>query len=819
MPRYDAVGGGTGTHGAGPGVVERSAAIEALVERMSSDPRFVHRHRDLPTAAEVAPADRIAALEGPKLGTSPGTACAPACHSLWTHQVAALEHVAAGRSVVIATPTASGKSLCYQIPALAAARRGATTVVVYPTKALAHDQLASLSAMAPPGVVVATYDGDCSATERAAVRRHAHVVLTNPEMLHLGILANHRRWDRFLERLELVVVDELHTLRGVFGSHVAHVLRRLRRLAYERRDEEPSFVFSSATIGRPEVLASQLSGTDIECVTESGAPTGERTTVLWNPFGDPDRAERERVSLTHETAAVAADMVAAGLRTLVFCRSRRGSELVAEKVRELLGDRGLGSAGRRVRTYRAGYLPEERRAIEVALGEGSLDCVVATNALELGIDVAGLDAVVLSGFPGTISAFRQQCGRAGRNARACLAVLVAGQDQLDQWVMGHPREALLREPEPAVINPANHHVLVPHIGCAADELALTHSDERYWGELLEDAVHQLVLDDRIRLTSSETGSDPRAVWSGRGAPAPAVGLRSASREEYRIRCADGTALGRVDAARVTQTVHEGATYLHQGTSWRVVELDHRHRMATVVPDDASTYTQVRSNTTVTLLDTTDSTSVGSVEVSWGRVVVTTLVTAYEERDSSDHSFIRRVPLETEPSVLDTSALWWTFGGEPVAAAGVAGHELAGALHAIEHTGIGILPLIALCDRWDLGGISTPWLADTGCATVMIHDAHPGGAGVAPMAFERAGYHLRATLEVLEGCGCATGCPSCVQSPKCGSGNEPLDKAAATSLLRSSLWSPAPDDATPGDARHGAAHPGVLNPPPVPSGSR
>lgn len=719
--------------------------------------------------------------------------------ALWSHQAAALEHIEHGRSVVIATPTSSGKSLCYQLPALRAAERGATTIVVYPTKALAHDQLQAFSRLAPPGVVVAAYDGDCSPTERSAVRQHASVLLTNPEMLHLGILANHHLWDRFLDNLELVVVDELHTMRGVFGSHVAHVLRRLRRLVAARRSAEPSFVFTSATIGRPDELAARISGVEVEAVVESGAPSGERTTVLWNPFGDAGHAPTEAArgtslassaaSLNNETAAVATEAVLAGLRTLVFCRSRRSSELVANSVREMLDSRGHRDAPERVRTYRAGYLSEERRAVEAELAQGSVDCVVATNALELGIDIAGLDAVVLSGFPGTISSFRQQCGRAGRGTRASLAVLVAGEDQLDQWMMRHPREMFRRPPEPAVINPANHHVLLPHMGCAADESPLHRGDEQFWGQMLDEAVHELVLDDRLRITRDATSTEPRAVWWGRGAPAPAVGLRSASRGEYRIRRADGTPLGSVDAARVAQTVHEGAVYLHQGASWRVTELDHRRRHAIVAPDDATTYTQVRSQTQIELVDLVDSTWVGGITASLGRVVVTTRVVAFEEREVENHRFVRREPLEMEPSVLDTTALWWTFGENLVEAAGVSSVELPGALHAAEHAGIGMLPLFALCDRWDLGGVSTPWLEGTAAPTVVIHDAYPGGAGVAAMAFRRAEAHLGSTLEVLQNCRCATGCPSCVQSPKCGNGNEPLDKAAAGALLSCALNPP------------------------------
>ncbi len=651
--------------------------------------------------------------------------------------------------MVIATPTSSGKSLCYQLPALDAAARGATSVVVYPTKALAHDQLQSFTALAPPGVVVAAYDGDCTPTERAAVRDHAQVVLTNPEMLHLGILANHERWDRFLGNLELVVIDELHTMRGVFGSHVSHILRRLRRTVHSRRGTEPSFVFTSATIGAPEKLAERISGVPVEQVTDSGAPTGERTTVMWNPFASRPPATRDTqprsgdsagdraISLNHETALIAAETVAAGLRTLVFCRSRRASELVANSIRTMLDERNHADAAERVRTYRAGYLTDERRAVELALTDGSVDCVVATNALELGIDVAGLDAVVLSGFPGTVASFRQQCGRAGRGTRASLAVLVAGEDQLDQWMMRHPRDAFRRPLEPAVINPANHHVLLPHLGCAADEMPLTREDERYWGELLDEAVHSLVLSDRLRL-SPHTGSEgPRAVWSGRGAPAPTISLRSASRGEYRIRRRDGTPLATMDAARVSQTVHVGAVYLHQGTNWRVTSLDHGRRWVTVVPDHGDSYTQVRSSSDISLIDVSDETSVGAIGVHLGRVLVTTQVIAYEERNATNHRFLKRVPLDSEPSVLDTTALWWTFDPSTIDEAGVTTEALPGALHAVEHTGIAVLPLFALCDRWDLGGVSTSMLEDTRAATIVIHDAHPGGAGVADMAFRRA----------------------------------------------------------------------------------
>jgi len=508
--------------------------------------------------------------------------------------------------------------------------------------------------------------------------------------------------------------------------------------------------------------------------------------VLWNPFDDKGDREAAGSSLNIETARVASEVAAGGLRTLVFCRSRRASELVANEVRVRLEQAGVEGAHGLVLAYRAGYLAEERREIEVALAEDRLRCVVATNALELGIDVDGLDAVVMSGFPGTIASFRQQVGRAGRGARSSLAVLVAGEDQLDQWIMRHPREAFRRAPEPAVINPDNPHVLHPHLGCAADEMPLTRRDEGYWPDVLDDAVRCLVLEDRLRVevpTEREPGAgSPRARWAGRGSPAPTIGLRSASRGEFRIRRPDGSVLGTVDSSRVADTVHDGAVYLHQGAAWRVCELDMADRTAHVEPDDGTTYTQTRRDTSIELLDESGTAVIEQMAAHLGRVEVTTTVTGYVRKSVDRHEVVDRVDLDLPPSTLDTTAVWWTFGAELIDGLGLDAGRLPGALHAAEHAGIGILPLFAMCDRWDVGGVSTPWLAESDAATIVIHDAHPGGAGVAPMAFDAAPRHLAATLEVLRSCPCESGCPSCVQSPKCGNGNEPLDREAAGLLL-------------------------------------
>ena len=494
---------------------------------------------------------------------------------LWTHQAAAIDRARAGTHVAVATGTASGKSLCFQLPIAEAVTepvRGGTALMVGPTKALAQDQLRALGALGVEGLVACTYDGDSSPEQRTWARAHADVLLTNPEMLHCGLLPHHERWATFLHRLRYVVVDELHTFRGVFGSHVAHVLRRLRRLCL-RYGSEPTFVFASATIGEPATLASALCGSPVEAITDDGSPCGERTFALWNP---PlvDAGSGARVSTHRVTASLLAELVDAGHRTIAFCRSRRGTEVVAADAQSRLGPGGAEA----VRPYRGGYLASERREIEAELFGGRLRGVVATSALELGVDVGGLDACVLDGFPGTIASLWQQAGRAGRSQQRSLAVLVAGDDALDQWLMAHPDEVFSRSPEPAVVNPANPYVFDAHLACAAYELPLSAADERWWGDDLDEGVRRLVHGDRLRIRSGARmrqvpGDGPRAVWSGRGFPSRGVGLRSGGGREVRIARADGALVGTVDEGRAPEVVHPGAVYLHQGVAWRVTDLD------------------------------------------------------------------------------------------------------------------------------------------------------------------------------------------------------------------------------------------------------
>jgi DEAD/DEAH box helicase domain-containing protein len=738
--------------------------VDALLESLFGDDRLVHLERIPARGArfgELArPLPDVVAERLP-------------VERLWCHQAEAIDLARAGHSVAVATGTASGKSLCYQVPIAEAvsAEVAGTALLLFPTKALAQDQLRALGALGVPGLVPACYDGDTGPEERAWARRHASVLLTNPDMLHVGLLPHHARWATFLMRLQYVVVDELHVLRGIFGTHVAHVLRRLRRLcAFYGSD--PTFLFGSATIGEPARLAASLCGKDVTAVTDDGSPRGERLFALWNP---PllDEQAGVRASANVETASLLAALVGDERRVIAFCRSRKGTELVAADARRRLPAPWRDA----VRPYRGGYLAEERREIEGELFAGRLRGVVATSALELGIDIGTLDACILDGFPGTIASLWQQAGRAGRAQQQSLAVLVGGEDQLDQWLMAHPKELFTRPPEQAVINPSNPSVQLPHLACAAYELPLSPADATWWGDLLDDGVRELVVDDVL------TVREGRAYWSGRGAPAWGVGLRSGSSEEYRIATIDGALIGTVDGSRAFQAVHPGAVYLHQGQAWRVADLDLADRTAWVEPSDGDELTQVRSETDIRVLTDEVNRRIGPITVHLGAVEVSERVVGYQRRDVRTRALLGTEVLDLPASSLVTRAFWFTIAESVLDDAGVVAADWPGTLHAAEHAAIGILPLFTICDRWDVGGVSTAFQVDTGTPTIFVYDGYPGGAGIAELGYEAGERLLRTTLEVITACPCVAGCPSCVQSPKCGNGNEPLDKAGATTLLR------------------------------------
>ncbi len=721
---------------------------------------------------EVVDAIRLAGIERP-----------------WAHQALTAEHALRGESVVVATGTASGKSLAYLAPVLSALLdgaeapngRGATALYLAPTKALAADQRRAVRALAEPlgkSVRPAVYDGDTPVEEREWVRQYANYALTNPDMLHRSILPAHPKWSSFLRALRYVVIDECHTYRGVFGSHVAQVLRRLRRVC-ARYGSYPVFLLASATVSDPATAASRLTGVPVAEITEDSSPRGELVFALWEPPLTELHGEKGapvRRTATAETADLLTDLVVQGVRTVAFVRSRRGAELVSLIAQERLAavDRSLPS---RVAAYRGGYLPEERRAIERALHSGELLGLSATTALELGVDVAGLDAVVLSGYPGTRASLWQQAGRAGRTGRGALAVLVARDDPLDTYLVHHP-EALFRQPvESTVLDPDNPYVLAPHLCAAAAELPLTEADLSLFGPeapvLLTQLEGRKLLRRRAAAwhwTRRERAVDLTDIRGGGGRPVQVV-------EE-----GTGRLLGTVDADAAHTAVHEGAVHLHQGRTYLVRHLDLEDRVALVEQADPPYSTTARDTTSVSILETTAEIPWGDARLCFGSVEVTNQVVSFLRRRLISGEVLGESKLDLPPRTLRTRAVWWTVTEDQLDDARIHPEALGGALHAAEHASIGMLPLFATCDRWDIGGVSVPLHPDTLLPTVFVYDGHSGGAGFAERAFHTAADWLTATREAIAACECESGCPSCVQSPKCGNGNDPLDKKAAIRLL-------------------------------------
>ncbi|WP_370466977.1 DEAD/DEAH box helicase [Actinocatenispora comari] len=705
----------------------------------------------------------------------------------WRHQTEAAQLVHDGHSTVIATGTASGKSLAYQLPVLTGllAEPRATALYLSPTKALAADQLRSLDGLLTgdlTSLTAAGYDGDTPQAERDWVRAHARLVLTNPDMLHQGMLPGHRRWATFLRRLRYVVIDECHTYRGVFGSHVAQVLRRLRRLAAHYGADEPVFVLASATVAEPATAAGRLTGGPVRAVTEDFSPRAARTVALWEPpLLPPEAAAGEhgapvRVSALTESATLLADLVACGVRTMAFVRSRRGAELVAAIGRRALAE-AVPELADRIAAYRAGYLAEERRELERAVRSGELLGIAATTALELGVDLVGLDAVVLAGYPGTLASLWQQAGRAGRSGvDEALCVLVGRDDPLDTYLLHHPEAIFDRPVEQTVLDPANPYVLGPHLCCAAAELPLSVADlDLFGGEIARSTVASLAAARSLR--ERPTGW----YWTQRGRPQ--LNLRGGSGEPVSVvRAGTGRLLGTVDADAAHSQVHAGAVYLHQGVSFVVDELDLDDGVALVHPETPDWTTHAREQTDLTVVGTVRSVPAGPVTLQLGVVDVTSQVVSYQRRRSPNGEFIDERPLDLPPRQLRTVAVWYTIDPAALERSGLAEADLPGSLHAAEHAAIGLLPLTATCDRWDIGGLSTALHPDTGLPTVFVYDGHPGGAGFAERGFGAAVRWLTATRDAIRACGCEAGCPSCVQSPKCGNGNDPLDKSGALRVL-------------------------------------
>ncbi len=692
---------------------------------------------------------------------------------LYSHQLEAYERVRLGENVVVATATASGKSLCYKIPAFQNAldRTSRRAIFLYPTKALAQDQLGKIKAFGLRGVHPATYDGDTPHALRADIRRRSNILLTNPDMLNIGILPNHEAWADFLRNLEIIAVDEAHVLRGVFGSHVAAVLRRLRRAA-KLHGGDPKFVLTSATIANPQELAESLTGLPFALVDNDGASTGERRVVFRNP---PllDKEKGERKSLLTEGALVFANLVGQGVRTIAFARTRKAAELIYRYAADRLGVDGA----RRISPYRAGYTPRERREIEGRLFRGDLLGVVSTNALELGVDVGALDAVVCCGYPGSVASIWQQWGRAGRGKDPALAVYIPGRDSLDQFLFENPPRVLGRRVEAARVTMENPYILGPHLLAAAHEAPLDAEDEEYFGPAYRSVAKAMM---EARALASSGG---RLVYVGGDNPARNISLRSASSETVLIADVEGELIGTAEATRAPSELHPGATYLHRGNAYEVESLDLRNHRALARRVPNRFYTRPRVETDVEVLEEIEQRDLANGAVlHWGMVRTTDSVTYFKKVRVADDKEVGVYPLDLPDVMLETQALWVTLPPLPREAR-PSFESFGGALHAGEHGMIGLLPLFAMCDRADIGGLSTPVHRQSRLPTIFVYDGYPGGVGISRRGYDAFESLARDTLGVIVRCPCEKGCPACIQSPKCGNWNEPLSKEGAVSLLR------------------------------------
>jgi DEAD/DEAH box helicase domain-containing protein len=713
--------------------------------------------------------------------------------SPWAHQLDAAELAHAGRHVVVSTGTASGKSLAYQLPILNALATDprARALYISPTKALGHDQLRAAHALtaATPrlhDVAPTAYDGDSPAEVRRLARERSRWLFSNPDMVHLALLRNHSRWAVFLRGLRYLVIDECHYYRGVFGSNVAMVLRRLLRLCARysiQPDFMPTVIFASATTAAPGASAAELIGQPVEEITEDGSPQGPRTVAFWEPALRTDLTGENgapvRRSAGAEAARVMADLVAEGARTLTFVRSRRGAELTALATRARLEDIAPELTGK-VASYRAGYLPEDRSALEHALVDGRLRGLATTNALELGVDIAGLDAVVLAGFPGTVTSFWQQAGRSGRRGQGALVVLIAHDDPLDNYLVHHPAALLDKPIERVVIDPANPYVLGPQLLCAATELPIDDTEIQALGA--ESVAETLVGDGLLRRRSGKYYPAPSVD------PHPAVDIRGPTGGQIVIvEAGTGRLLGTAGVGQAPASVHPGAVYLHQGESYVVDSLDFEQGMAFVHGEDPGYATFARDLTDIAVTGPGERCVYGSVTLGLVPVSVTSRVVGYLRRRLTSE-VIDFIELDMPAHTLATTAVMYTITPEALRRNGIDGPRIAGALHAAEHAAIGLLPLVASCDRGDIGGVSTAVGPESAhvcerLPSVFVYDGYPGGAGFAERGFRQASTWLGATAAAIEACECPTACPSCVQSPKCGSGNEPLDKAGAVRVLR------------------------------------
>ncbi len=693
---------------------------------------------------------------------------------LFTHQVETLEGARRGENVMLTTPTASGKTLAFNLAVFERLHYDpeATALYLYPLKALTQDQLHSLQALERETGIearAAVYDGDTPEHLRRRIREEARIILTNPYALH-QYLPWHHKWRRFWKNLQFIVLDEAHVYRGVFGSNVAFLLRRLRRIV-ERYGAKPQFILSSATTANPEEHSRKLTGLDFRVIRESGAPQGERFFLLWNPLAYPEH------SVHRQTSELLAYLASRGLQTLCFTVSRKLAELVAIWAEELADLKGAIAA------YRAGYLPRERREIERKLKTGELQGVASTTALELGIDVGSLDAVIISGYPGTVSSTWQMAGRAGRGTDPSLVVFMGFENPLDQYLLKHPEHLFEKPHEHAIVDLENPYIALGHAMCASAELPLQpQRDRKFLGERVGEALRSLERQKLVRKTS--TGW----VYRGMARPVDVVPLDHISERSVTVFC-DDHVLEVLEYRRALGEAHPGAVLLHRGETYVIEDLDLQAGIAKAVREEVEHYTDALRSVDLRLRKTLQKRKTPWGVLAVGEVDVVERVTAYRVRRYDRTLGVH--PLDLPPVEFETVALYFTLPEELERAILERGRDWAGGLHAAEHALIAMTPYHAMCDRWDIGGLSTPHHPDTNAATIFIYDGYPGGIGIAEKVFELFPELVRVTHELVRDCACETGCPSCIYSPKCGNQNEPLDKQAALGILELIKEKPVP----------------------------
>jgi len=692
--------------------------------------------------------------------------------NLYRHQADAIQQIRSGHDVAVATATASGKTLIYNMTVLERilGNSESRALYVYPLKALAQDQLNAFrqigSTLDPEAPTAAIYDGDTSAWHRRKIReKPPNVIMTNPEMLHLSMLAHHAKWELLWASLDTVVIDETHTYRGVFGAHVAQIFRRLHRVC-NFYGSDPNFVFSSATLANPGQLANLLTGKTPITIDHNGAASGRRFVIFMDPMESPARA-----AILLLKAALHR-----GLRTIVFTRSRKMTELIA-----LWAQQQTGRFADRIAAYRAGFLPEERRTIEAGLAKGDLLAVVSTSALELGIDIGDLDLCILVGYPGSIIGTWQRSGRVGRNGQDSALVFIAGDNALDRFWLRHPEELLTKGPEAGVVNPNNPGVLERHLICAAAELPIDENETMLADDTIKTALHQL--EDEGHLLRS---ADGRFLYSRRKAPHRKVDLRSAGSQYMIVDVETEDRIGEIDGFRVFRETHPGAVYLHRGKTYLIETLDTTRRIVRASATPVTYYTRVIADKDIWIETATAEQYHGDIRFQKGRIRVTDQVTAYESQDVRNGELIDTVNLNLPSMTFDTEGLWFNLPAEIERMVRSASHDFWGGMHALEHAAIGIFPLLVLADQNDLGGIATPLHPQLEASAIFIYDGIPGGAGLCDQAFGRLEDLFRFTAAAVSDCPCEDGCPACVHSPQCGNRNRPIDKKAALLIANAVL---------------------------------